>query len=777
MKSSRNDSKSIETRVADLLARMTLEEKVSQLTSVLGYNLMEDRKTFSPQKAEQLLKHGIGQITRPGGGATLGPREAAGFINDVQRYLIENTRLGIPALLHEECLLGYQMVGATIFPQSIGVASTWNPEIVEEMTKAISREVRSLKIHQVLAPVLDVARDPRWGRLEETYGEDPYLVAAIGAAYVKGIQSDGIGGGLIATLKHLAGYAATEGGLNWTPAHIPERELREIYLFPFEVAIKEAGAMAVMNGYHEIDGVPCACSRYLLNDILRREWGFEGIVVSDYWSIKMLHEDHYVASSREEAGKLALEAGVEVELPERECFTDKFCKLIEEDLVSEEILDNAVSRVLGLKFRLGVFDNPFADGEAAAKVFDMAEHRDLSRKVAQESIVLLKNDGDLLPLDKEIGKIAVIGPNADSWRNLLGDYSYPAIYELRKVLNENMDPAELSELPNPTVPVVTILEGIKAKVSPNTEVLYAKGCGILDKSKDGFNEAVEISAEVDVTVIVLGGKSGYAPDCTSGEERDRADINLLGVQEELLKAVCETGTPVVLVLADGRPLSIKWAAENVQAILEAWLPGEEGGNAVADVLFGDVNPGGRLPISFPIQVGQVPYYYSVKPSAGRKRRWGKYLDAPESCLFPFGHGLSYTTFEYSNLRIEPLEVTAAGKVTVTLDVKNVGDRAGDEVVQLYIRDRVASVTRPVKELKDFKRIALQPGDMKTVTFELSTDLLAFYDSDMNLAVEPGDFEVLVGRSSEDIRLQGELTVVGEKRIIGKSRVFLSNCLI
>ncbi|MDZ7375643.1 MAG: glycoside hydrolase family 3 C-terminal domain-containing protein [candidate division KSB1 bacterium] len=770
----RDPSQSVERRTEDLLSRMTLDEKIAQLQSVWGYSLMKNRQTFSIDKARKLLKHGIGQITRPAGGTDLEYGQVAEFVNLVQRFLIEETRLGIPAILHEECLTGWQAKGATIFPQAIGLASTWEPELIETMTKTIRIQLKAINVHQGLAPVLDVARDPRWGRTEETYGEDPYLVAAMGKAYIRGLQGDDLRHAVAATVKHFAGYSASQAGLNWAPAHIPSREFREVFLFPFEVAVREAGGLSVMNAYHELDGIPCGANRQLLTDILRGEWGFTGIVVSDYEAIPMLYEYHHIAKDKMEAGCLALEAGIDIELPELDCYGDQLKAAVQKGLISENLIDRAVARVLRLKFALGIFENPFAE-RANSGPLEQPMHRKFALELARKSIVLLKNEGGLLPLNKNLDKIAVIGPNADSWRNLLGDYSYPIIVEFREILKakEKNKTIDLTSLPNPTVQVVTVLEGIKSKVPESAEVLFALGCTVTGGSTEGFEAAIAAARQAEVAVVVVGGKSGFVPDCTSGEERDRAELNLPGVQSELVKAIHATGTPVVLVLVNGRPYTLEWEAQHIPAIIEAWLPGEEGGNAIADVLFGDFNPGGKLPITFPAKVGQVPIFYRHKPSARRSHLWIDYVDASSQPLFPFGHGLSYTKFKYSQLKIAPKQVPIAGKVTISLEVQNTGSVKGDEVVQLYLHDLVASVTRPVKELKGFKRIELEPGQKQKVQFELSTDLLAFYDADLKLVVEPGEFEVMIGSSSEDIRLKGSFEVVGEKRFIHGKREYLS----
>jgi beta-glucosidase len=769
----KDSSMPVEDRTKDLLARMTLEEKLSQVTSAWIKTILDDNQLFAKDKAKTILKHGIGQISRPGGGTRLLPADVARNINKIQHFLINNTRLGIPAIMHEESLMGYQMRGASIFPQSIGVASTWDTDIVTEMANAIRSELRTLKIHQCLAPLCDISRDPRWGRNEETYGEDPYLVASMAKAYIEAIQGDDPKDRLIATAKHFAGYSSTEGGLNWAPSHLPEREFREMFLFPFEVAVKNAGVGSIMNAYNEHDGIPCGANRWLLTDVLRKEWGFDGIVVSDYDTIIKLHSYHHAASSPEDAACRTLSAGLDVELPDRICINEKLQRMFERGQISMELLNETVARILRVKFRLGIFDDPYIVMENVNNSFNTDKSRAIARKVAQKSIILLKNVNNLLPLVKDFKKISVIGPNADSWRHLLGDYSYPAIVDYGKVVREKVDPNSLRNLPNPTVPIVTVLDGIKAKVSKKTEILYALGCDYMDISRDGFEEAIYIAKQSDVAILVLGGKSGFSPDCTTGEERDRSDLKLYGVQEELLKAIHETGTPIVLVIVDGRPISLQWADDNIPAIVQAWLPGEEGGNAIADVLFGDVNPGGKLPVSMPRHSGQLPVFYNHKPSGRRSHHWDTYVDSPATALYPFGHGLSYTSFKYSDLRIKPERILPAGSIQISVKITNYGKLAGDEVVQLYLNDITASVTRPVKELKGFKRITLKPQESRYITFTLSADQLAFYDANMNLTVEPGEFRVMVGASSSDIRLTGEFTVSGDKRVIKGRRVYLA----
>lgn len=770
----------IKKRVEDLLSRMTLDEKIAQLSAVWVYEVMDGAK-FSLEKAASRIGHGIGQITRIAGASNLDPESCARIANEIQKYLIENTRLGIPAIVHEESCSGFMAKGATCFPQTIGVASTWDPEIARAIGEVIRVQMKAAGAHQALAPLLDVARDPRWGRTEETFGEDPYLVAQMGIAYIKGLQGDGLHDGIMATGKHFVGYGMSEGGMNWAPAHIPERELREVYLFPFEAAVKEAKLASIMPAYHEIDGIPCHASKRLLKDILRREWGFEGLVVSDYFAINMLYKYHRLNPDKVLAAQKAIESGVDIELPSIDCYGQPLKAAVEQGLLSEEVIDGIVARILEHKFKLGLFDNPYVDPSKTKAVFETPEQRQLARKVAQESIVLLKNENNILPLSKEIRSIAVIGPNAHSKRNMMGDYAYPCHIETLLNMSETFDTAKPDHVDladkDLYVPMVTILEGIKEKVSENTEVLYAKGCDVLGDDTSGFAQAVEIARKADIAIVVVGDRAGLVHGCTSGEARDRSDLNLTGKQEELIKAVHATGTPVVVVLVNARPLSITWVHENVPAIVEAWLPGEEGGRAVADVLFGDYNPGGKLPISFPRSVGQVPVYYSHKPSGGRSHWLGDYVEGSTKPLYPFGYGLSYTTFEYSNLRITPLDVHVSGQVRIQVDVTNTGKVAGDEVVQLYVHVPAQNVTRPVKELKGFKRVTLKPGETKTVVFELPVALLGFYDENMDFVVEPGKVEIFIGSSSEDIRVSGEFNLIGEKFIIDNNKKFTANVAV
>ena len=776
-----NESQPVNKRVENLLSLMTLDEKIAQLGSVWVYEIL-DNQEFSNKKANTLFKYGIGQITRLGGASDFSPDETARTANQIQKYLVTNTRLGIPAIIHEESCSGYMAKGATCFPQIIGVASTWEPELAEAMGGVIKEQMRAAGAHQALAPVLDVTRDARWGRVEETFGEDPYLVSRMGVSYIKGIQDRNWKKGVMATGKHFVGYGVSEGGMNWAPPHIARREMREVFIVPFEAAIKEAGIASIMPAYHELDGIPCHISKELLREILRDELGFNGLIVSDYFGINMLYEYHHVAKDKNDAARQALESGIDVELPSTDCYGKLLKAAVEKDFVKETMIDAPVIRILRMKFLLGLFENPYVDEKKVTSVFDTTEQRTLAHKIAQKSIVLLKNQGDSLPIRKDITSIAVIGPNADNVRNIIGDYAYPchveSLIEMSKDANIFNTPIpEKIELVDNFVPISSILEGIKNRVSRETIVRYAKGCDIRSDSRDGFAEAIEAAKKSEVAVVVVGDKSGLVEDCTSGESRDRADLDLPGIQEELVKVLYETGIPIIVVLINGRPLSINWITEKIPAIIEAWLPGEEGANAVTDVLFGDYNPGGKLPISFPRSVGQIPVYYNHKPSGGRSHWKGDYVEISSKPLFPFGYGLSYTSFEYSNMIIIPESISIDGKVEISIDIKNTGTRTGDEVVQLYVNDVQSEITRPVKELKGFKRITLEPGQKKIITFILSIAQLGFHNKDMKCVVEPGTIKVMLGSSSEDIRSTGEFEITGEITEISNIKKYFTSVIV
>ena len=764
----RDASLPIEQRVEDLLGRMTLEEKVAQLGSRWIYELADDNG-LNAEWARKLMGHGLGQVTRLTGASSLGPVDSAKLANETQKYLIEETRLGIPALIHDECCSGLLSKGATNFAQIIGIASTWEPELVEAMTQVIRTQMRAVGIHHGLAPVIDIVRDPRWGRTEETFGEDPYLTSSMGAAYIRGLQGKDWNEGVMATAKHYVGYGASQGGLNWAPSSIPPRELREVYLAPFEAAVRDAKLAAIMPAYHEIDGIPCSSSHHLLTEILRDEWGFEGLVVSDYMAVVQLQLHHLLAQDKADAARLSLEAGMDLELPNVDAYGQILVDAVNEGKVDETLIDRSVRRMLAAKFAFGLFEDPYVDPGAVEAVFETPEQRELAREIVRKSFVLLKNDNDLLPLSKSVASIAVIGPNADNTRNLLGDYSYPAHIETLVTLHGmglSEHPLTASiEIDQVPKDMLSVLDGIRQAVSPQTMVHYAKGCDLNSEDTQGFEEAVAAARRSDVAIVVVGDKAGLIPDCTSGEFRDSAHLTLPGVQAELVEAVLATGTPVVLLLITGRPYAIPELVDRAPAVVEAWLPGAEGAMALAELLFGDINPSGKLPITFPRHVGQVPIYYGHRPSGARSFFYGPYADESNEPLFPFGYGLSYTTFEFENLSVTPDAVAADGTVTITADVVNSGKRAGDEVVQLYTRTDGASVTRPVQELRGFQRVSLEPGERKRVAFTVAAAQLAYYDGDLQLVVEPAEVQVMVGNSSQSLPLKGKFTLTGDVHVL------------
>jgi len=851
-----NSQLSIEARIKDLLGRMTLREKVGQLQCQIG-----------EVEGKGIIESGVGHLA-----VTLrnfGPKEGAEKANRLQNLARTKTRLGIPVLIHDEALHGICARGGTSFPQAIGLAATWNPELLFRVAKAIGKETRTRGIRQVLSPVVNIARDVRWGRTEETYGEDPYLTSRLGAAFCQGVEAEGV----LTTPKHFAANVG-DGGRDSNAIHFNERLLREIYFPGFKACFQAGGASSVMAAYNSLDGLPCSAHPWLLTKVLRQEWGFEGFVVSDYGSVSGILTMHRVAANKKEAAALALNAGLDVELPSVNIYGEPLMAAVQEGLVSQEALDQAVSRVLRAKFKLGLFDNPYVNPEEAAKINDCAEHRQLALEAARQAIVLLKNDGPILPLKKNLRKILVSGPNADVAR--LGGYSGFGMK------------------------VVTILEGIKEKVSPETEVRFVQGCelelgplpaisaeflvpGDEPSGKHGlkgeyFNNMylkgkpslVRVDPQINfdwgsdsadpklpadqfsvrwtgklippktalyklslttddgvrfyldnrllidfwsdrapttdfVTVKLEAGKSYeikieyyengggavasfgwdlaqeeekavkevlaaaqgaeaaiFVAGILEGEGRDRANLSLPGAQEKIINSLAASGVPVVVLLMTGSAVTMESWFNHVPGILQVWYPGEEGGRAVAEVLFGDYNPGGKLPITFPRHSGQTPLYYNPKPTG---RGWD-YVDLSGQPLFPFGHGLSYTSFEYRDLRIEPAKITSiAGeeKIAIQAKIKNTGNYRGEEVVQLYLHDPIASVARPIKELKGFERVSLEPGEEKTVRFMLKTSDLAFLDRNLQPILEPGEIEIMVASSSADIRLQGKLKVEAKKQ--------------
>ena len=737
---------SVNDRVADLLGRMTLEEKVAQMLCIWGRKnsmLFDEEGNLSVARMEQHLEPGIGQIARlsdSNGGR--GPKEMAELANRIQKFFVEETRLGIPVIFHEECLHGLAARDATSYPQPVGLASTFNPALVEEIYTSIAADARSRGAHQALTPVVDVARDPRWGRVEETFVEDPYLVAAMGIAAVKGFQGDGTFKGkkrILATLKHFAAHGQPESGTNCAPVNVSERLLRDTFLYPFKEVITKAGAASVMASYNEIDGVPSHANGWLLEDVLRGEWGFEGFVVSDYYAVTELNRrddtlSHSVASDKAAAAALAVEAGVNIEFPDPDCYPE-LVRLVQEGLVSESRIDALVGPLLRYKFLLGLFEDPYVDPALIQSGTRLETERPLALRAARETITLLKNEGELLPLRPvKNGTIAVIGPNAD--RMLLGGYSgTPKYYD-------------------------SVLQGIRSRAGSGVSVVYSEGCRITvggswnedvvtapdpEEEKQLIARAVDVARSADIVILALGENEQTSREGWSKVHLgDRASLELFGMQNELAKAVVETGKPVVVLLFNGRPNSFTFIDAHVPAILECWYLGQETGRAVADVLFGDHNPGGKLPISIPRSVGHIPCYYNYKPSARRG-----YLFEDVSALYPFGYGLSYTSFEFRNLRLEKQVIRAGESTAVLVDVRNAGERPGDEVVQMYVRDRVSSVTRPVRELKGFRKIHLGPGESATVSLPIGPDELSFTNIRKEWVVEPGEFDIHVGNSSRE----------------------------
>lgn len=752
----KDPSFSIDVRLSDLLSRMTLEEKVGQLLCPLGWEMYEihGSEVHPSGKFKQLIKErNVGMLwatyradpwTKKTLANGLNPEMAAKAGNALQKYVMENTRLGIPMFLAEEAPHGHMAIGATVFPTGIGMAATWSPELVKEVGQVIAKEIRSQGGHISYGPVLDLTRDPRWSRVEETFGEDPVLSGVLGASMV-----DGLGGGnlsqkyaTIATLKHFLAYAVPEGGQNGNYASVGIRDLHQNFLPPFRKAI-DAGALSVMTSYNSIDGIPCTSNHYLLTQLLRNEWKFRGFVVSDLYSIEGIHESHFVAPTKENAAIQSVTAGVDVDLG-GDAYTN-LCHAVQSGQMDKTVIDTAVCRVLRMKFEMGLFEHPYVDPKIAAKTVRRKEHIELARKIAQSSITLLKNENSILPLSKTINKVAVIGPNADNRYNMLGDYTAP---------QEDSN-------------VKTVLDGILTKLSP-FRVEYVRGCAIRDTTVNEIEQAIEAARRSEVVIVVVGGSSardfktsyketgaavaeeGSVSDMECGEGFDRASLSLLGRQQELLESLQKTGKPLIVVYIEGRPLEKNWASEYADALLTAYYPGQEGGNAIADVLFGDYNPSGRLPISVPRSVGQIPVYYNKKAPRNHD-----YVEVSSSPLYSFGYGMSYTTFEYSDLQVVQ---KSARCFEVSFKVKNTGKYDGEEVSQLYMRDEYASVVQPMKQLKHFERFHLKKGEEKKVTFVLTEEDFFLVNYTLKKVVESGTFQVMIGSSSDDIRLEKSISV-------------------
>ncbi len=751
----------VNQRVADLIDRMTLEEKAGQLLCPMGWEMYVKNDDGTVEISEEFRRQNSGDMpvgsywavlradpwTRKTLATGLSPRQSAEVLNKLQQYAVDSTRLGIPILFAEELPHGHMAIGTTVFPTGLGMASTWNPELIREAGAAVGFEAALQGASIGYGPVLDIARDPRWSRMEETFGEDPYLTAEMGIAYMLGMQNHGDKEArpIFSTLKHFAAYGFPEGGRNGDRASVGQNQLFSELLPPFKKGV-EAGVGSIMTSYNMIDGVPSSGNKMLLTDVLRDRWGFEGVVYSDLFSIDGMVG--HVVPDRMTAGAMALQAGVDIDLGAAS-YGKKIVEALEKGLITETDIDRAVERVLGMKFLAGLFDNPYVDLDRAGKEVGAGHAREISREVARQSITLLKNDG-ILPFDKNLKSIAVIGPNADTQYNQLGDYTAP----------------------QDSTSIVTVLEGIREAVGPDTEVIYEKGCGVRDTTHSQIGRAVEAALKADVVVLVVGGSSardfkteyietGAAtvsadstttlPDMDCGEGYDRATLGLLGDQRQLMADVIATGKPVAVVYIQGRPLDMNLASEKAGALLTAWYPGGEGGHAIADIIFGDYNPSGRLPVTIPRAEGQIPIYYSK----GNQR---DYMDLAGTPLYAFGHGLSYTAFEYSDLMISQPDINADPIVTVSCRVTNTGKRAGAEVVQLYVHDVLASVSQPPMLLKGFRRVELKPGESTEISFPLTEEELSIYNHALEQVVEAGEFRVMVGASSADIRLCGSFVV-------------------
>jgi beta-glucosidase len=742
----------INKRIEDLLSQMNLEEKTCQTATLYGYARVLKDELPTPEWKTRIWKDGIANIDEhlngwAQGAASPYARDISKHVwamNEVQRFFIEETRLGVPADFTDEGIRGVAFVTATSFPAQPGVGSTWNKNLVREIGRITGVEARALGYTNVYSPILDVARDQRWGRMEEVYGEDPFLVSRLGVEMVKGLQENYT---VASTAKHYAVYSnnkgAREGQARTDPQTSP-REVENIFLPPFKAAIREAGALGVMSSYNDYDGVPVTGSRYWLIERLRNDFGFRGYVVSDSAAVEFLYSKHAVASDMKDAVRQSIEAGLNVKtnFTQPEDFILPLRELVKEGKVSAKTLDDRVRDVLRVKFMIGLFDRPYvADAAATERIVNSAEHQRVALRAARESLVLLKNDRNVLPLSKEIRSIAVIGPLADDDSNTRNRYGPSGVRG------------------------VTVLEAVRSKLGPGVTVNYAKGCEITNagwpetevlpeplsrEEQDEINRAVEAARKSDAAIVVLGDISPK----TVGESASRTSLDLPGRQLELVQAVHAAGKPVIVVLINGRPLSINWVNKFVPGILEAWFPGAQGGTAIADALFGDYNPGGKLTVTFPRSVGQIPLNFPTKPNA----QWEGEKTRVNGALYNFGHGLSYTTFAYSNLKISPAKQNPRGNINVSLDVRNTGAREGDEVVQLYTRDVVSSVTTYEKNLRGFERVGLKPGETRTVTFTLTPDDLALWDRNMRFVVEPGTFKVMIGSSSEDIRLTGEFEI-------------------
>lgn len=795
----KNATLSIRERVADLLPRMSLEQKIAQL------NCLYANGGIAPSKEQ--LKDGIGQISAIFAGMTA--EDNARCMDEIQRTLVEETELGIPALIHAEGLSGAVIAEATNFPVAIGLGATWDDEKINRMADVIRKQMRAVGINQAFSPVLDVARDLRWGRVGETYGESPALTSQLGVSYVKGLQGENLFDGVAATAKHFLGFAMGQGGLNLAAASITPRELREVYAKPFEAAIREAGLATVMNTYSAIDNEPVVASKKILTDLLRGELGFQGVTVTDYASLSRLKDVFRVAEDYTQAGIMAFNAGMDQELPAPVGYGQGFYEAVKDGRVEESYLNQVVERILTLKFKLGLFDHPYPDRAQISSVYHQSKDEELSYQLACESVVLLKNKNNILPLSRSCGKIAVIGPDADNLRNIFGGYTYAAFTEMCLEVAKNqmqeisMEGVNTNAMDQTTqafsaippfeqllpmmYPAAKTIRQALEEVVGKENVIYAQGCDVMGNDRAGFDDAVQAAQQSDIVVMVVGGKNGSGCNCSIGENIDSSDINLPGVQEELVKAIYETGKPVILLHMDARPLCSEWISSHIPAILEIWYPGQCGGKAVADILFGEKNPGGKLPFTSIRNSGQIPVFAEHRNGSGYNDRRGLdvemdpdrdhltegYVNESAKPLYPFGYGLSYTSFALANMELSTKNITSDGEIEISCTVTNIGEYSGDEVVQLYISDRYASMIRPKKELAGFCRISLAPGESKKVMFRLCASQMAFLNADMKWMIEAGDIDIMIGTSSDEISLTDTFRIEDTKIIDSSERKFFA----
>lgn len=797
----------IAKRVEDLLSKMTLKEKLAQLSSELPQKLLKGNK-LDYDKLDGNYSDGLGRITQYSMVGLQSPQFIAKISNEIQHYFVEKTRLGIPVILQAESLSGYPAAGGTMFPSMLNAASTFNPELMQKVSSIISKESKAVGIRQALSPLFDVAREPRWGRVYESFGEDPYLVAQMGIAYTKGLQKNKVDG-VLATGKHFLGYAETQAGLNTAATRLCDRELYETFATPFEAGIKEADLGSIMTSYSEIDGIPCGANKKIVRELLRKKMGFKGVVVSDGGAVWKLFNTFGIAKDYPEAGLLGIKGGMETEMPVGGAYR-QLEKYVESGELDISIIDEAVSNVLTSKFELGLFENPYVDEAVVINSMSNEESVEVSKKLTEESIILLKNEESILPLGTK-KKVAVIGPHGGLMRPSISGYTAMAYYELimemksdskeeptfhgimdekQKAKNEKkktenaFDFSSMAELlGNKFDPEITLKNNYKStslveELKGKVNISYEKGCDIVGNNTKDFDNAVEVAKNSDVVIMTLGGNCGWT-NCTGGEGKDRTSLNLPGVQQQLLDAVENTGKDIIVILYGPGPYAPKFT-KNVKAVINAWLPGPYGGNAIAKILYGEANPSGKLPMTMPRNVGQVPIYYYHKTGSGytvvQKKDGlnageifaGGYVDSENTPLYPFGHGLSYTSFEIIDSKVKEKEISTDGIIQVACTVKNVGNRTGAEVVQLYYRDCEAHVTRPVRQLVGFKKVELEAGESVQLTFKLNTSQLGFYNEDMEFVVEPGNAELMLGNSSENFVYKEKVKLIGKKvNVMGK----------